>query len=219
MMAAHPQLTVAEVSKIIDYILSLKPDEKPDENRLPLSGTVTFREHMNGKSAGKYILMASYLDEGHTGVEDSRLSASEQLHFIAPKIEAEDADQKSEGLGVWDSQGATLVGSIAHNSFLQFDDISFKELKGIRLAASYNADYAYAGSVEVRAGSVEGKLIGTVKTEYSDPKKSSVEYYEIPLQQAGIDRGPLFLVFENKRDESQFVMNADWILLEYWRPG
>jgi len=216
MMAAHPQLKVDQVGKIIDYILSLRPNQKMAGKTLPLSGSITFREHMRGKAGGKYILMASYLDEGNAKVEGSTLSASEQLNFIAPKIEAEDADEKSKGLGVWNNMGATLVGSIAHNSFLKFNNISFKNLNNIQLAAAYNANYPYAGSVEIREGSINGKIIGTTILGYSHPDKGSMEYYDIAVQ-PNIDKGPLFLVFKNPADKDQYVLNANWILLNYQR--
>ena len=216
MMAAHPQLKVEEVGKIIDYIFSLRPDKKGSGKSLPLSGVLTFKEHMSSKAGGKYILMASYLDEGNANVEGSTLSASEQLNFIAPKIEAEDADEKSKGLGVWDNMGATLVGSIAHNSYLKFDNISFKNLHNIQLAAAYSANYAYAGMLEIREASADGKIIGTAQLGYSHPEKGSMEYYDIPVQPS-IEKGPLYLVFKNPTDEDQYVLNANWILLNYKR--
>ncbi len=216
MMAAHPQLKVKEVGKIVDYILSLGPDQASAAKGLPLSGSLTFKEHMGSKAGGKYILMASYLDEGNPNVESSTLSASEQLIFIAPKIEAEDADEKSEGLGIWKNMGATLVGSIAHNSYLKFDNIGFNNLNRLQLAAAYNANYPYAGKVEVREGAIDGKIIGTAELGYSHPDKGSMKYYDIPLD-ATIDKGPLYLVFKNPADKDQYVLNANWILLNYER--
>lgn len=216
MMAAHPQLAVDEVGKIIDYILSLRATPADAVNSLPLRGSITFQEHLKKKAGGKYILMASYLDQGNAAVEGSTLSASEQAVFIAPKIEAEDASERSEGLGIWNSQGATLVGSIVHNSYLKFEDISFKNLSSIQLAAAYNADYPYAGSVEVRVGAKDGKVLGSTQLGYSDPKKSSTQYYDIPLQQSD-ERGALYLVFKNPADQEQYVVNANWISLKYDR--
>lgn len=216
MMAAHPQLKVEEVGKIIDYILSLRQDKETAGASLPLSGTLDFREHLGQKAGGKYILMASYLDKGNANVEGSTLAASEQLNFVAAKIEAENADERSEGLGTWDNMGATLVGSIVHNSYLKFANISFKNLNSIQLAAGYTANYPYAGTVEVRANSVNGPLLGTAKLSYNNPDKGSLEYYDIPLQ-GGPDKGDLYLVFKNPAEEDQYVLNADWIMLNYAR--
>lgn len=216
MMAAHPQLSVQEVGTIIDYIFSLRPDKAVAGKKLPLSGSITFTDHMKGKSGGKYILMASYVDEGNKEVEESQLAVSEQVAFIPPKIEAEYADEKSEGLGVWDTRGATVVGSIAHNSWLKFDNVSFKQLESIQLAASYNADYAYAGSVEIREGSINGNLIGTAQLGYVNSEKPGREYYDIPLQPSK-DKDAMYLVFKNQQDKEQYVLNADWVMLNYQR--
>ncbi|MEL6853108.1 MAG: ThuA domain-containing protein, partial [Bacteroidota bacterium] len=91
MMSAHPQLDIAEVSKIVDYILSLNPDKQVKETLLPLQGEISFAEHARDEVAGKYVLMASYLDQGHPEVEGSALSVVEKVVFIAPRIELEDA--------------------------------------------------------------------------------------------------------------------------------
>ncbi len=214
MMAAHPQLKVEEVGKIIDYILSLREDKETAGASLPLTGVLNFREHMGEKAGGKYILMASYLDKGNAQVAGSTLAASEQLNFIAPKIEAEHADEKSEGLGVWNNNGARLVGSIVHNSYLKFANIGFNKLTSIQLAAAYAANYPYAGTVEVRANGVNGKLLGTARLSYSNPEKGSIEYYDIPLE-GGTGKGDLYLVFKNPSEADQYVVNADWIMLNY----
>jgi len=216
MMAAHPQLEVEEVGKIIDYIFSLRPEEKGAKRQIPLEGTLSFKEYKGNKAGGKYILMASYLDEGNEQVEQSTLATSQQITFTLPKLEAEDADERSEGLGIWNSQGVRLVGSIADDTYLKFEDVSFKNLESIQLAAAYNSDYTYAGSVEVRQGSIDGKILGKAKLGYSHPKKAAKKYYDIPLE-ASDAKTSLYLLFKNPSDPDQYVLNANWILLNYKR--
>ncbi|MCB0855189.1 MAG: PQQ-dependent sugar dehydrogenase, partial [Bacteroidetes bacterium] len=84
MMAAHPQLSVGDVDKIVTYILSLDPEEKNEGQVLPLSGTFTFNQHPKNSEGGKYILMASYLDQGNPEVPESALSAREEVIFTSP---------------------------------------------------------------------------------------------------------------------------------------
>ncbi len=88
-MSAHPQLKPDDIGKIVDYILDLDPDEKPDEKLLPIEGTVEFKEHQNGKTGGKYVLVASYLDEGNENVENSSLSVNEKVVFLPASTEEE----------------------------------------------------------------------------------------------------------------------------------
>ncbi|MCG2462161.1 ThuA domain-containing protein [Flavobacteriaceae bacterium F89] len=83
-MSAHPQLKMEDVSKIVDYILSLKPNNATARS-LPLEGTISFGEHLKGKKEGSYVLMASYSDDGITGQEGSELVTSEQIIFKKQK--------------------------------------------------------------------------------------------------------------------------------------
>ncbi|GLR18716.1 PQQ-dependent sugar dehydrogenase [Portibacter lacus] len=213
MMSAHPQLSLEEVGKIIDYILSLRTPDK-EEQTLPLSGTVTLDEHVKDKSKGRYILMASYLDRGNPNVNESRLSVSDQIVFKAPKLEAENADEYSEGLSAWGSQGSTVMGSILNNTFLKFEDVDFKGLNSVNIAGVYNAGYDYGGKVELRIGSEDGKLIGQTDVGYFHPKKNGKESYEIPFKTLeGIQ--DLYVVFKNEEDKDKYILNADWIYLNY----
>ncbi|MFK8009284.1 MAG: ThuA domain-containing protein [Saprospiraceae bacterium] len=212
MMSAHPQLEIVEVEKMVKYILSLNPNKDINEKNIATTGTLEFTEHLENESAGKYILMASYLDNGNPKLENSALSVMDQMIFIAPKIQAEDADERTEGLGIWDNDGATLVGSIVHDSFLKFTNQNFESLTSIKLAAKYNAEYDYQGKVEIRENSPTGNVIGEAELGYFDKEKIGTKYYEIPVSPT-IATGDLFLVFKNPKDEKQFVLNADWILL------
>jgi cytochrome c len=214
MMSAHPQLSVEEVTTMVKYILLLDPDQKANETTLPLAGTLEFKEHLAENSFGKYILMASYSDQGHPEVEKSSLSAREQIIFKAPKLQAEDANQRSEGLSIWDKGDNKLVGSITNNTFLKFKNIAFKNLNRILLTADYNSGYEYRGNVEIREGDLTGKKIGQAKLGYFDADKNSYKHYKITVSPT-IDQGDLFLVFKNPKDEKQFVLNADWIMLDY----
>ncbi len=212
MMSAHPQLEIAEVKKMVQYILSLNPNQDINEKNIAIAGTLEFTEHLKSDSEGKYILMASYLDNGNPNLENSALSVMDQMIFNPPKIQAEAADERTEGLGIWDNDGAILVGSIVHNSFLEFKNQSFENLTSIKLAAKYNAGYDYQGKVEIRENSPTGNVIGEAELGYFDKDKIGTKYYQIPVSPT-IEVGDLFLVFKNPKDDKQFVLNADWILL------
>ncbi|MDB4414966.1 ThuA domain-containing protein [bacterium] len=212
MMSAHPQLKIEEVQEMIKYILSNNPTLKSNEKNLATSGTLEFKEQLKSEEEGKYILMASYLDSGNPKLKNSALSVRDQIVFKGPKIQAEDADERTDGLGDWNNDGSTLVGSIVHNSFLKFENQSFKNLNSIKLAAKYNPDYNYQGKVEIREKSTTGKIIGEMELGYFDKEKIGTKIYQIPVK-PNINIGDLFLVFKNPKDEKQFILNADWILL------
>ena len=95
-------MEIAEVEEMVDYILSLDETNQNTEKTIALEGSITFDKHLQDAEAGKYILMASYLDQGHPDLEESALSAVEQIVFQAPKIEMEDAvdlDNRTRHLG------------------------------------------------------------------------------------------------------------------------
>jgi cytochrome c len=214
MMSAHPQLKIPEVQKIVDYILSLKPKKEDKTKNLALEGILEFKEHLGKAAGGKYILMASYRDKGNPALDESILAASAQHIFKAPKIEAETAEERSEGLGNWNTQGATVVGSIAHDTYLKYEKVNFKGLKSINLAAKYNANYPYKGVVQVRAGAKDGKILGSAAVGYFHKKKAGKKQYDIELQPYA-ENADLYLTFHNPADKEQFAMNADWFILNY----
>ena len=214
MMAAHPQLKPDEVNKIVKYILSLKPDNDNITKSLPIAGAIKFKDHIGSNGNGAYVLMASYLDNGDGEQTETRLSASEQIIFKAPKIEAENSNEKSEGLGSWSAEGEGLVGSIVHNSFLKFNKLSSKRLESITFSAFFAGKYPYKGELEIREGSPNGTIIGKTHLEYNNENKGSFKYYQIPIQSTK-DKSDLYLVFKNEIDKKQYITNANWILLNY----
>lgn len=214
MMSPHPQLKIEEVEEMVDYILSLDPQKQIKENHLPLEGSLEFNEHLKDEVAGKYVLMASYLDRGIPNIEGSSLSVVEQFVFIAPRIELEDAMDLNKELGIWKSQGRTLVGSIKDGKQIKVAPISFDNLTSVNIGAAFSKNYNYHGTVEIRKGKPSGKLLGKGIIQYFDADKEAFKTFEINLEpNNGIDT--LFLVFKNSKDEDQFVMNGDWIQLNY----
>lgn len=214
MMSAHPQLSIEEVEKIISYILSLNQDKNSPEKELPIEGSIEFKDHIGDENEGTYVLMASYLDKGRNGETNSSISVQDQIIFKTPKIEAEDANEISEGLGIWNAGGAKLVGSIQHDSFLKFDNIQFENLESIKLAGFFTTDYEYNGSVEIREGSKNGNTIGQADLGYTNTKTGILKFYQIKLKPT-IKEGPLFLVFKNLDNKEQYITNLNWILLNY----
>ena len=214
MMSPHPQLKIEEVKEMVDYILSLDPKKQVKENYLPIEGTVVFDKHLQDKEAGKYVLMASYLDNGHPDIEESALSVIEEIVFIAPKIELEDGLDLDKELGVWESQGRTIVGSIRDGKHIKIAPISFDDLESVSIGAAFNKDYDYKGEIEIRKGNKEGKLLGSGMIQYFDKNKESFKVIEVDLEPiSGLDS--LFLVFKNQENKDQYTMNGDWIQLNY----
>lgn len=213
-MSAHPQLEIEEIGEIVDYILSLDPNEKPDEALLPIQGTIQFSQYVKGNTGGKFILMASYLDKGNPEVPNSSLSANAKVVFKAPKIEAEHASPRSEHMGVWEADDATLIGSGKNNSYLGFEGLDFKGVRSLTIAAFYIADYDYRGGIEIREGSPTGRLLGRQKLNYFDESEEAHKFYTIPIRPSS-DQGSLYVVFKDEAEPDRIMANIDWLMLNY----
>lgn len=213
MMSAHPQLKVEEVAKIVDYIFTLRTTEEEIEN-LPLKGTLTLDEHMKERSNGKYILMASYVDKGNPSISKSNLSISDQLIFRTPRLEAENADEKSKDLSLIESQGEKALGYIVDDTYMMYEDVRFDGLKEIQIGALFDSGYKYWGVVEFRIGSKSGQLVGAIDIELYNVKRDRKKSYSVSIDPV-VGNQDLFVVFRNEKNKEQFIMNADYIFLKY----
>ena len=216
MMTAHSHLSLEEAGAMTDYILSLDPALRKKEKTLPLAGRLNFTAHdRKDLEPGVYVLLASYQDRGNAMVDGSNLTARKQMIFRAPVLEAEAAEERSEGYGPWvNDKNQTLLGSLVHNSYIGFKEINWEGLRRVRLAAFFSSNYAYAGRVELRKGAIDGPILGQIEVNYFDEKKDRQKVFHFDLKpQEG--QAKLFLVFRNPENKEQFVLNANWLLLDY----
>jgi len=214
MMSAHPQLKVEEVSKIVDYILSLNPNIEKEENLLSLEGILDFNAHTAKATQGKYVLMASYSDKGGKEQPESSLSEREQIIFTFPYFEGVKADEKSEGLSHWKVEGVEVVGAIKNASYLKFNDIALEGLSHIELSMYFGADYLYEGMVEIREHSPTGNLIGESSLKYFNKEKGAMKKYYIPVTPIS-DVNTIFLVFKGMEDKELIIGNFSSMVLKY----
>ena len=209
---AHPQLNVEEVTQIVDYILSLKPNKKAGQKSLSLEGTLTFNKHTSKKGEGTYVLMASYRDKGNPGQLESELNTQGQFVFRSQKIQAEDANEISEGTNTWSANSAKIVGGLLHNAYLRFDNVNLKNLRNLKYAAFYAGNYEYKGVLEIRQGSLDGPIIGKQTLSYLG--EAETVYYEIPVKPT-LEKETIYLVFKNPENELRYIGHADWISFDF----
>ncbi|MDX1364637.1 MAG: PQQ-dependent sugar dehydrogenase [Arenibacter latericius] len=214
MMSAHPQLKVEEIDKMVDYILSLNKNTESDEDLLPLKGTLNFKEHIGKGSEGKYVITASYLDNGGVGLKEGRLSSQAQIIFKYPKLQAENANELSEELTTWDAMGDNLVGGIKDGSYLTFNNVLLTGLNEIRLSMFFGPDTHYRGTVEVREGRAEGKIIGSGTIDHYNGKDGLKKEVDIRVSPSG-NENTISLVFKNETDKELVITNLDWLSLHY----
>lgn len=211
-MAAHPQLTVEETTKMVEYILSLKPSKTPPPKSLPLEGKLRFNKHPKQGEEGVYVLAASYKDLGAGNIPGSELTASKQIVFRPEKWEAEAADAVSEQIDSWNADGAKIVGEFTDGTFLRFNKRRLKGLKSLKIAAYYYEDDRYVGRMEVRENALDGPMIGSLDIDYQGDRKAI--YYRIPIRPTATE-ADLFFVFRFPDNPKADISNIDWIIPEY----
>lgn len=83
-MSAHPQLSVVEVTSIVEYILSLDPNSEKNKG-LSLKGEIIFNQHPVNETGGQYILHVSYQDKGINNNTSTSHTTTKQVIFTNAK--------------------------------------------------------------------------------------------------------------------------------------
>lgn len=153
-MAAHPQVSVDDAKKMVEFVLSLA--ETKVEKKLPLSGTA-----VTGKETdGAYVLAASYFDKGADGIPS--LSGTSSVVLRSSLLGANQVDELNQARKItW--QGNTSLENIRDGAFAGYKKIDLTGVKKATLLTFVN-DPAQnpGGKIEVRLDKPDGKLLGEV---------------------------------------------------------
>ncbi|MGV3505334.1 MAG: ThuA domain-containing protein [Adhaeribacter sp.] len=150
-MSAHPQVSVADASEMVKYILSLT-EAKKERTSLPLQGTVSFKDHQEKKERGQYTLLAAYTDKGGKAV--GPLTASKVVVLRPARLRASEADQLHRI-----TRNGNNLSPAGQGAFLMFKDI---DLTGIRQLTYRLASENRSGTLELRLDSPKGPVVSTV---------------------------------------------------------
>lgn len=159
-MAAHPQLSEAEVKQMVSYILSLAAPQGGESAAVSnmLSGVIDVKE----SGGGTYVISAGYTDRGYNGM--APLSKQTTYNLRSPVLAAHMPDFKSKGVSAYEGNGMK-VSIVNSGGYIGFDDIDFEDLKGMDL--TYLA--SQAGRAMIYLDDPEnGKLIGEAELVPSD---------------------------------------------------
>jgi cytochrome c len=159
-MSAHPQLSEADAKRMVDFILAMD-DEQANIPSLPLSGKVTAVIPEGENPNGSFLLRASYSDKGAGPI--GSLNGVDFIALKAPFLEP---------LSSVDRKGVTLLTTPNISFMMKGNDSQFA-LKGVDLTGIAQIDVlasitqrsgAIGGSVEIRLGSPNGKVLGNSET-------------------------------------------------------
>ncbi len=199
-MAAHPQISVDDAKKMVEYILSL--GDKTSQKSLPLSGRVT-----PGKEEdGAYILTASYRDKGVDKIPS--LLATSTVVLRSGMLTADQVDELHIARKL-NSDGRWALENVRNGAHAVFKNLDLTGMKSAKLT-TFILDPAQnpGGEIEIRIDKPDGKLLGKVQS--SAPGLATVTT-KLENETGHHD---LYLVFKNAQvnDRSLFYFGA--ILLQ-----
>ena len=199
-MAAHPQISDADASKMVDYILSLA-NSKVKKN-LPLSGTV-----VPGKEEdGAYILTATYTDKQINEIPS--LSATDALvlrsSFLTPnQIDDVQIARKST------FQGKHSLDNILDGAHAVYKNIDLTGVKKATVMAFIRPEANRGGGVvEIHLDKSDGPLMGTVNVTASGASNISTKI------EPTTGYHDLYIVFKNSKIRDKPMFNFGGIRLE-----
>ncbi len=176
-MSAHPELPLADATQMVEYILSL--DDEENKVILPVEGTFVFDQHLKQEFGGLYIIKATYTDKGGNDIEP--ITAHEQMILRHNKLRAVDFDFDShsrlkviEKKRFPDLEEDQEIVEINLDNYIGFRELDLTGVKSLRV----HLFKPRTGSLEVRAGSTEGVIIGQAdlsERSGDDPNWASVD--------------------------------------------
>ena len=188
-MAAHPQVTKAEATEMVKYILSLADDKKANN---PVKGEYLTKD--NGK-AGTYIFSASYTDKGANKMASE--TGSETFTLRSAKIKANTFDTQKETMKYKvDGMGEVVIAT-ADKSYVSYNDIDLTGIGAFTLMAVASDDRTAGGKIEIRLDSPTGHLLGTGEVLKTAPKP-----IKVPIN-ASTGFHNLYLVFTNPESKGK----------------
>ena len=193
-MSAHPQLSREEATEIVKYVLSLA-DTQPDA-QLPAQGTLTLKDHVGKNERGRYILTASYTDNGGA---ITPLTQQQTLVLRPSRLMGSDFDDLHDV----ERQGRRLA---------KMHDQSYFVAKNIDLTDIHQLTYRYqakeqGATIEVHTGSPAGPVVSTLT--YPATGDAYAEQ-TTPVRPAS-GRHDLYFVFVKKDASTAPLGTLEWV--------
>ncbi|MBL0743650.1 ThuA domain-containing protein [Chryseolinea lacunae] len=182
-MAAHPQVSVDDAKKMVEYILSLA--EEKNVVKLPLTGTATPGKEQDGA----YMLTATYFDKGASGVPS--LSGSTAVVLRSPMLTVDQMEDVSIAGKLKADKGQWVLQNVLNNAHGAFKNIDLTGVKKATLIAYILAEQTVGGEIELHLDKPDGKLLG--KVNITAPLMSKVSVKFAPEN----GRHDLYVVFKN----------------------
>ena len=210
-MSAHPDLPEADAELMAEYILSLA-GPPPNAKSRPARGRLALDQHRPG-IPGRYILQASYTDQGGNGLP--RLTSRDVVVLRAPvvpahkfakgkKVMAYHVEAKDNPMS--DEDADVLVAS--GNGWAYYGPVDLTGIRTVRAGVALVPQMTSGGFIEVVSGDPRsGKVVGTVEVKQKIANYGLNEY-DIPLAAAEDGVQDLYFRFRVDDDSAEAVLGA-----------
>ncbi len=159
LMPSHPTMTEGDARTITRYILSLAYPPRSAKT-LPVQGAYTTSVPEGENAEGSFIIRAAYTDRGTKGTAPQ--SAEKILVLRSPLLPVAEADQVKDVIFNADRSIATIDKT---GAFLKFSKVDLTYVRQIELVIAGRTPVSSQVKIDIRAGSPEGKLLGTFSVE------------------------------------------------------
>ncbi len=207
-MAAHPQLSTADASEMVKYILNTI-NEKPKAKSLPVKGSYNAKVPAGDKGRGVFIVRAAYEDGGASGLPSLRSEQSFVLRNAKVDPHSYDAYQDINKIS---NSGMNLVIPSKSGAYMLLKQVDLNAISELQLQAIAPKPQlnSAGGKVELRLDSPSGKLIG--ESVFLDPSEKldfKPTLLSVPLKREGSFENKLhdvYVVFINPKNPEHSLM-------------
>ncbi len=157
-MPAHPNLTEAQTSSIVAYILSLA--DRANAETMPVRGSYTPPAGSDASPQGVVVLRAEYTDRGGNGMPS--ITGEKSLVLRSPTLVVADADV-GDGASKQSVEGMPVIVTVVNKSgaSVALKQVDLTGLGALTFTALAPTQYqARGGKIEVHLDAPTGALLG-----------------------------------------------------------
>lgn len=206
LMAAHPQLSNEDATKMVEYILSLAKSDDSNAT-IPLEGALAFNKHAANDEGGVYYLSVSYTDKGANGMPP--LTTRKIVSLRNPKMQAEDYEQFNNVSRQRPSGGdLAFVAGIQDGSYIVFKNIDLTDITSVtyHLAARPIPE---GGKIMLKLDSPAGKAVSEIKVPGAQEGFQFKALTAPVAETKGLH--DLYVVFSHNEAKGSDLFELDWL--------
>lgn len=206
-MAAHPDIDMNDLSKIIQWVLSLS--EEKSTISLPIQGKIVPNKDFNTSENGVLILSASYKDKGKESVPS--LKGSKTIYLRKAFTTATKASMM-EGASPNEFEGMPLVLIEGKNAQLQYDKIDLSDIKKCKIHYAAVNENTNGWKIEIRENNATGNLLAEESigkgTKARTPTSITTRLKNRP--KSGLTDLWIGIVDQNNEAKGLAIMGLEW---------